>query len=57
MPAARALEMFNREGLNEIDLAVAEGVPAASVVAAAKEVMARRATAAMTSPSSARRKC
>jgi putative ABC transport system permease protein len=42
IPAARALEMFNREGLNEIDLAVAEGVPAASVVAAAKEVIKAR---------------
>jgi putative ABC transport system permease protein len=31
IPAARALELFNRDGLNEIDVAVAEGVPAASV--------------------------
>ena len=42
IPAARALEMFNREGLNEIDLAVAEGVPSASVVAAARELIKAR---------------
>ena len=42
IPAARALELFNREGLNEINVAVAEGVPAASVVAAVKEVMKAR---------------
>ncbi|BAO29956.1 ABC transporter permease [Sulfuritalea hydrogenivorans] len=42
IPAGRALELFNREGLNEIDLAVAEGVPAASVVAAAREVIKAR---------------
>ena len=42
IPAARALELFNREGLNEINLSVAEGVPAASVVAAAKEVIKAR---------------
>ena len=34
--------MFNREGLNEIDLAVAEGVPAVSVVEAAKDVIKAR---------------
>jgi putative ABC transport system permease protein len=42
VPAARALEMFNRAGLNEINVAVAEGVPAASVVANIKEVMKAR---------------
>jgi len=42
VPAARALELFNREGLNEINVAVAEGIPAASVVAAVKEVMKAR---------------
>ncbi len=42
VPAARALELFNREGLNEIDVAVAEGVPAASVVEAIKQVMKDR---------------
>jgi putative ABC transport system permease protein len=42
IPAARALELFNREGLNEINVATAEGVPAASVVAAIKDVMIAR---------------
>ena len=42
VPAARALELFNREGLNEIDVAVAKGVPAASVVEAIKQVMKDR---------------
>ncbi|MDP2826651.1 MAG: ABC transporter permease [Sulfuritalea sp.] len=42
VPAARALELFNREGLNEIDVAAAEGVPAATVVAAVKEMMKAR---------------
>ncbi|MDK9703566.1 MAG: ABC transporter permease [Sulfuritalea sp.] len=42
IPAARALELFNREGLNEINLSVAEGVPAASVVVAAREVIKAR---------------
>ena len=39
VPAARAMELFNREGLNEINISVAEGVPAASVVEAAKELI------------------
>jgi putative ABC transport system permease protein len=42
IPAARAIELFNREGLNEIDLAIADGVPAATVVARVKEVMKER---------------
>jgi putative ABC transport system permease protein len=42
VPAARALELFNREGLNEIDVAVAEGVPASSVVSMLKEVITAR---------------
>ncbi len=42
IPAARAMELFNRDGLNEIDVAAAEGVPAASVVATVKEVMKAR---------------
>lgn len=42
VPAARALEMFNRDGLNEIDIAVAEGVPSAGVVEAARRVMKDR---------------
>ncbi|MDZ4252502.1 MAG: ABC transporter permease [Sulfuritalea sp.] len=42
VPAARAMELFNREGLNEISVAAAENVPAAGVVAAIKEVMIAR---------------
>ncbi len=42
VPAARALELFNREGLNEINVAVAEDVPAARVVEAVKQVMKER---------------
>jgi putative ABC transport system permease protein len=42
VPAARAMELFNREGLNEINISVAEGVPAASVVEAAKELIKAR---------------
>ncbi|MCF8149110.1 MAG: ABC transporter permease [Burkholderiaceae bacterium] len=42
VPAARALEMFNRAGLNEINVAAAEGIASASVVAAVKEVMKAR---------------
>jgi putative ABC transport system permease protein len=42
IPAGRALELFNREGLNEIDVAAAEGVPAARVVAGLREVIVAR---------------
>jgi putative ABC transport system permease protein len=42
VPAARAMELFNREGLNEISIAAAEDVPAASVVASIKEVIKAR---------------
>jgi putative ABC transport system permease protein len=42
VPAARALEIFNREGLNEINLAAEEGVPAAIVAAAVRERMIAR---------------
>jgi putative ABC transport system permease protein len=42
VPAARALELFNREGLNEINVAVAEGVPAAGVVETIKAAMKDR---------------
>lgn len=42
VPAARAMELFNREGLNEISISLAEGVPAAHVVATIKEVMKAR---------------
>jgi putative ABC transport system permease protein len=42
IPAARAMELFNRAGLNEINVSVAEGVPAAGVVATIKEVIKAR---------------
>ncbi|MCX7162070.1 MAG: ABC transporter permease [Rhodocyclales bacterium] len=42
VPAARAMELFNREGLNEISISIAEGVPAAGVVANIKDVMKAR---------------
>ena len=42
IPAARALELFNRDGLNEINVAAAEGVPADRVSAAVKAVMKAR---------------
>src|SRR5574343_534775 len=42
IPAARALEIFNRDGLNEINLAAEEGVPSAIVAAAVKERMMAR---------------
>jgi putative ABC transport system permease protein len=32
IPAARALELFNRDGLMKVDVAYAEGIPAAQVV-------------------------
>lgn len=42
VPAARAMELFNRDGLNEIDVAAADGVPAASVVKSVTAVMTAR---------------
>lgn len=42
IPAARALEIFNRDGLNEIDVAAEEGVPSAKVAAAVRELMLAR---------------
>ncbi|HEY8856323.1 MAG TPA: ABC transporter permease [Rugosibacter sp.] len=42
IPAARAIELFNRASLNEIDVAVAEGVSSASVVTAIKKLMVAR---------------
>lgn len=42
VPAARALELFNRAGLNEINVAVAEDIASETVVAAVKEVMKAR---------------
>src|SRR5574343_397219 len=42
IPAARALQIFNRDGLNELNLAAEEGVPSAIVAAAVKERMMAR---------------
>ena len=42
IPAARAIELFNRASLSEIDVAVAEGVSSASVVTAIKKLMVAR---------------
>ncbi|HLO63986.1 MAG TPA: ABC transporter permease [Azonexus sp.] len=42
IPAARALEIFNREGLNEIDLATEEGISSKVVADAARERMISR---------------
>lgn len=42
IPAARALELFNRASLNEIDVAVADGVPAAMVEAGIKSTLTMR---------------
>jgi putative ABC transport system permease protein len=42
IPAARALELFNRDGLMEINLTYAEGASAQKVVAAAKAVLVAR---------------
>ncbi len=42
IPAARGQELFNREGVDEINLAVAEGVPAASVAERIKARMIER---------------
>ncbi|PKO83860.1 MAG: peptide ABC transporter permease [Betaproteobacteria bacterium HGW-Betaproteobacteria-11] len=42
IPAARAAELFNRASLNEIDVAVKEGVPAARVEAEIRALLAAR---------------
>lgn len=42
IPAARALELFNRDGLNEINISVEEGVPAAKMAALIKERLIAR---------------
>jgi putative ABC transport system permease protein len=42
IPAARALDLFGREGLMEIDLLYAEGAPADEVVAGVKRVLMDR---------------
>lgn len=42
IPAARALELYNRDGLMEVDVSYAEGVPAAQVSAAIKATLTAR---------------
>lgn len=42
IPTARALELYNRDGMMKIDLAYEEGVPAASIVAAVKSSLTAR---------------
>jgi putative ABC transport system permease protein len=42
IPAARALELFNRDGLTEIHLSYAEGAAVEPVVAAAKRILTAR---------------
>ena len=42
IPAGRALELFNREGVDEINVAASEGVPSAIVANAIKERLAAR---------------
>ena len=42
IPTARALELYNRDGLMKIDLAYEEGVPAARIVAAVKSTLSAR---------------
>jgi len=42
IPAARALELFNRDGLSEIHLSYAEGASAARVAADARKLLAAR---------------
>ena len=42
IPTARALELYNRDGMMKIDLAYEEGVPAASIVAAVKSTLTAR---------------
>ena len=41
IPTARALELYNRDGLMKIDVAYDEGVPAEQVVAAIKNLPER----------------
>jgi putative ABC transport system permease protein len=42
IPTARALELYNRDGMMKIDLAYEEGIPAARVVAAVKSSLIAR---------------
>jgi putative ABC transport system permease protein len=42
IPTARALELYNRDGMMKIDIAYAEGVPASTIVAAVKSTLNAR---------------
>lgn len=42
IPTARALELYNRDGMMKIDIAYAQGVPAANIVAAVKSTLNTR---------------
>ena len=42
IPTARALELYNRDGMMKIDVAYAQGVPAATVVASIKAALTAR---------------
>lgn len=42
IPTARALELYNRDGMMKIDLAYEEGVPAAGIIAAVKSTLMAR---------------
>jgi putative ABC transport system permease protein len=42
IPTARALELYNRDGMMKIDLAYEEGIPAASIVSAVKATLNAR---------------
>lgn len=42
IPTARALELYNRDGMMKIDLAYEEGVPAATIIAAVKSSLLAR---------------
>ena len=42
IPTARALELYNRDGVMKIDLSYEEGVPAARIVAAIKSTLKAR---------------
>ncbi|MDD5030498.1 MAG: ABC transporter permease [Rhodoferax sp.] len=42
IPTARALDLYNRDGMMKIDLAYQEGIPAARIVAAVKSTLVAR---------------
>ena len=42
IPTARALELYNRDGMMKIDLAYEEGIPAARIIASVKSTLSAR---------------